>query len=74
MHKVIYSVITHIPIIGSIYKIKTTPMFCSFGAADGVYDLAFKLIKEYEKEHPNEQITRQLVEKLVKEYCEKHRE
>lgn len=65
MHKMLYSVLTKIPIIGSIYENVTRPKFSSMGLSDGEYDLALSLIKKYQKKHPNEQITLKLIKKLM---------
>lgn len=68
MHKMLYSVLTKIPIIGPIYEIVTRPKFSSMGLSDGEYDLALSLIKKYQKQHPNEQITLKLIKKLTEDY------
>ena len=64
----LYSVLTKIPIIGPIYEIVTRPKFSSMGLSDGEYDLALSLIKKYQKQHPNEQITLKLIKKLTEDY------
>lgn len=68
MHKMLYSVLTKIPIIGPIYEIVTRPKFSSMGLSDGEYDLALSLIKKYQKQHPNEQITLKIIKKLTEDY------
>lgn len=68
MHKMLYSVLTKIPIIGPIYESVTRPKFSSMGLSDGEYDLALSLIKKYQKQHPNEQITLKLIKKLTEDY------
>ena len=68
MHKMLYSVLTKIPIIGPIYEIVTRPKFSSMGLSDGEYDLALSLIEKYQKQHPNEQMTLKLIKKLTEDY------
>lgn len=65
MKKTTYKFLTHIPIIGTIIKVKTTPLFCSPGLAEGVYNDVFKIAKDYRTKNPNIQITRQLLDKLL---------
>lgn len=67
MHKMLYSVLTKIPIIGPIYEIFTRPKFSSMGLSDGEYDSALSLIEKYQKQHPNEQITLKLIKKLMED-------
>ena len=67
MRKVFHSIISHLPIIGGIYKLQTKPMFCSMGMNDGAYDYVLKLIEKYRKQHPHDQITNQLIQKLIEE-------
>ena len=67
MHKVLYSVITKIPIIGPIYESIARPKFSSMGLSDGEYDLALSLIEKYQKKQPNEQITLKLIKKLMED-------
>ena len=67
MKKVTYFLLTHLPIIGPIIKLKTQPMYCSPGLAEGLFDEQMKLIHEYRRKHPDVVITRQLIEQILAE-------
>ena len=62
-----YRIISHIPIYGTIFKMKNEPVFCSPGIADGEYDHVLKLVEAYKKEHPDEHITLKLMKRLIEE-------
>ena len=62
-----YKIISHIPIYGTIFKMKNDPMFCSPGMADGEYDYILKLIEDYKKDNPDEHVTLKLMKRLIEE-------
>lgn len=65
MKKFAYNLLIHLPIIGPIIRMKTQVMFCSPGTADGFFNEQVKLIKEYQKKHPDIVVTKQLLKKLI---------
>lgn len=67
MKKVTYFLLTHLPIVGPIIKLKTQPMYCSPGLAEGFFDEQMKIIKEYQRTHPDVAITKQLIEQILAE-------
>lgn len=67
MKKMTYAILTHLPIVGPIIKLKTQPMYCSPGLAEGFFDEQMKLIQEYQQRHPDVTITKQLIEQILAE-------
>ena len=67
MKKTTYAILTHLPIVGPIIKLKTQPMYCSPGLAEGFFDEQMKLIQEYQQKHPDVAITKQLIEQILAE-------
>ena len=67
MKKFTYFLLTHLPIVGPVIKLKTQPMYCSPGLAEGFFDEQMKLIQEYQQKHPDIAITKQLIEQILAE-------
>ncbi len=71
MNKLAYQILTHIPIFGKLYELKTRPLFSSMGVHDGEYDRILKAIQEYQLKHPKEAITNKVVAQLVRDFNSK---
>lgn len=69
MKKRMYWILTHVPIAGSAIKAYTEPYLWNSlaleAAANGEDDGFLRMVSEYARAHPDEQITRQLVERLA---------
>lgn len=69
MKKKTYAIITRIPIIGSVVRLRTKPiqLFGSFERESGIDKHILDICNSYAEKRPDEQITMTFVKKLLEQ-------